>query len=141
MDKRTLPAQLDSLADLRRYAREAGLHAGLDDSRVYQLQLAVDEIATNIIMYGYQGRDAAAEISIVAETVDETLRLTLEDRAPAFDPQTIPLPQAAELAKPLDERPIGGLGLFLVNLGVDRYVYRHENGCNLNVFEIRLRRD
>lgn len=135
MDRLTVPARLDALADLRRYARNAGELAGLEESRIYQLQLAVDEIATNIIVYGYK-ESAGAGITIRAEIGTASLVLTLEDRAPAFDPDTIPLPDAEDLARPLEERSIGGLGLYLVNLGVDRFEYRREGDLNLNILEV-----
>lgn len=139
MDKLSLPAVLDSLAALRSYAREAAAGAGIDADRSYQLQLAVDEIATNIISYGYKDTGPRAEISICGEVRDDTLVITLEDRAPAFDPRTMRMPNAEELTKPLEERTIGGLGIFLAIQGVDRFDYRREGERNLNIFEVRAR--
>jgi anti-sigma regulatory factor (Ser/Thr protein kinase) len=138
MDKRSLPAVLDSLTELRRYAKDAAAEAGIDDARSYQLQLAVDEIATNIISYGYGDTGASAVISISSEVRDDALVVTLEDQAPAFDPRSMRMPEAAELAKPLEERTIGGLGILLAVQGVDRFDYRREGGRNLNIFEVRI---
>jgi serine/threonine-protein kinase RsbW len=141
MEKRSLPAVLDSLTELRRYAKEAAAAAGIDEARAYQLQLAVDEIATNIISYGYKDAGASAVISIGGEIRDGTLIVTLEDRAPAFDPRTMHLPDAEDLAKPLEERPVGGLGIFFAAQGVDRFDYRREGERNLNIFEVRIGHD
>jgi serine/threonine-protein kinase RsbW len=58
VEERSLPAVLDSLGEIRRYVKEAAERAGIDEARAYQLQLAVDEIATNIILYGYKDADA-----------------------------------------------------------------------------------
>ncbi len=139
MDKLSLPAVLDSLAELRRYARDAAAGAGIGEDKSYQLQLAVDEIATNIISYGYREAGPTAEISIFSELRDDALVITLEDRAPAFDPRTMQMPNAEELSKPLEERSIGGLGIYLATEGVDRFDYRREGGRNLNIFEVRRR--
>ncbi len=138
MNKLSLPAVLDSLGELRRYAREAAASAGIGEDKSYQLQLAVDEIATNIISYGYRDAGATAEISICGETRDGLLVITLEDRAPAFDPRTVQMPDAEDLSKPLEERTIGGLGIYLATEGVDRFDYRREGERNLNIFEVRI---
>ena len=70
-------------------------------------------------------------IDISHETV------TLEDQSPAFDPRTMQMPEAEDLARPLEERRVGGLGIFLAIQGVDRFEYRREHGANINVFEVR----
>jgi serine/threonine-protein kinase RsbW len=141
MEKRSLPAELDSLAELRRYVKEVAGGAGIDEARAYKLQLAVDEIATNIISYGYKDVGASAVISIGGEIRDGALVITLEDHAPAFDPRTMPMPDAEDLARPLEERAIGGLGIFLALQGVDRFDYRREGDRNLNTFEVRIGHD
>lgn len=141
MEKRSLPAELDSLAELRSYVKEAAGGAGIDEARAYKLQLAVDEIATNTILYGYKDVGASAVISIGGEIRDGTLVITLEDHAQAFDPRTIQMPDAEDLAKPLEERAIGGLGIFLAIQGVDRFDYRRESDRNLNIFEVRIGHD
>ena len=139
MDKLTLPAVLASLAELRRYAREAAAAAGIKEERSYQLQLAVDEIATNIISYGYKDAGPTGEISICSAITNDALVIALEDRAPAFDPRARQMPDDDELSKPLEERDIGGLGIYLAIEGVDRFDYRREGERNLNIFEVRRR--
>jgi anti-sigma regulatory factor (Ser/Thr protein kinase) len=140
MEKLSVPAALDSLAAIRHYAREAATRAGIDAERAYKLQLAVDEVATNIISHGYKDAGPSAVISISSEIRANSLVVTLEDHAPAFDPRTVRLPDAEDLATPLEDRPIGGLGLFLAIQGVDRFDYRREGNLNLNIFEVDVRR-
>jgi anti-sigma regulatory factor (Ser/Thr protein kinase) len=141
MEKRSLPVALESLAELRRYAGQAAIDAGIDAARAYKLQLAVDEIATNVIVYGYQNAGGTAVMTISCERAHGALVITLEDHAPAFDPRSIAMPSAEDLTKPLDERDIGGLGIFLTIQGVDRFEYRRVGDSNLNIFEVRLGHD
>ena len=94
MEKRSTPAVLDFLAEIRRYVKESADRAGIEAARTYQLQLAVDEIATNIILHGYKDADASAVISIGSEMSGDALIIMLEDQAPAFDPNTMELPEA-----------------------------------------------
>jgi serine/threonine-protein kinase RsbW len=137
MEKRSLPAALDCLAELRGYVKAAADGAGIEEAKIYKLQLAVDEIATNVILYGYEEAGESAIISISGEISDGALVITLEDRAPAFDPRTMQMPEAESLARPLEERSMGGLGIFLAIQGVDRFDYRYEDGRNTNIFEVR----
>jgi serine/threonine-protein kinase RsbW len=139
MEKRSLPAVLDSLAEIRRFVKKAADGAGIEESKAYQLQLAVDEIATNIMLYGYKDAGASAFISISSEISDGALVITLEDEAPAFDPRTLEMPEAEDLARPLEERSVGGLGIFFAIQGVDRFVYRRADSRNINIFEVRDR--
>ena len=141
MEKRSLPAALDSLAELRSYVKEAAGGAGIDEVRAYKLQLAVDEIATNIISYGYKDVGESAVISIRGEIRDGALVITLEDHAQPFDPRTVRMPDAEDLAKPLEELAVGGLGIFLAIQGVDSFDYRREGDRNLNIFEVRIEHD
>jgi anti-sigma regulatory factor (Ser/Thr protein kinase) len=137
METRSLPAELNALAEIRRFVKEAASGAGIEESRSYRLQLAVDEIATNIILYGYKDASEGAVISIGAEATGDALVITLRDQSPPFDPRTMQLPEAQDLARPLEERQIGGLGIYLALQGVDHFEYRHEYGSNLNIFEVR----
>jgi serine/threonine-protein kinase RsbW len=137
MDTLSLPATIESLSEIRRFVKDSSRGTGIDDSRVYQLQLAVDEIATNIILYGYKDAGASAVIAIAAETTGGALIITLIDQSPPFDPRAMQMPEATDLERPLEERKIGGLGIFLAMQGVDRFEYLRVDGSNHNIFEVR----
>jgi len=133
----TLPATLDSLAQVRQFIRDAAERAGVDQRRTYNLQLALDEITTNVIVYGYASMKQQGTIVLHAEQQGDALVVTLEDWGPPFDPRTRELPDEEDLSRPLEERGIGGLGIFLAVKGVDRFDYRREGDRNLNIFEVK----
>ncbi|MGA9380780.1 MAG: ATP-binding protein, partial [Phormidium sp.] len=54
MEQLTVPGTLDSLSKISDYVLSAASAAGLDKKASYKLRLAVDEIATNVIVYGYE---------------------------------------------------------------------------------------
>jgi serine/threonine-protein kinase RsbW len=141
METRSMPAALESLAEIRRFVKKAAERARIEDSRAYRLQLAVDEIATNVILYGYKDAGEGTIISISSEASGYGLVITLKDQSPPFDPRAMQMPEETDLAKPLEERKVGGLGIFLAIQGVDRFEYRHKDGYNLNVFEVRSDHD
>jgi len=135
---KSLPATLDSLSEFREFAKESAHAAGIDEARTYKLLLAVDEMATNVILHGYKGPRPAESITIGSEVSNGELTVTLKDSAPAFDPRTRVLPDAQDLSRPLDERAIGGLGIYLAMSNVDRFDYRHEDGRNINLFVLKV---
>jgi anti-sigma regulatory factor (Ser/Thr protein kinase) len=133
----TVPASLDSLGRIRAFAREAAQRAGVDARRSYGLQLALDEIATNVVNYGYGPAGTDARLALRAEVVGGSLVVTLEDWGQPFDPRTREFPGEEELARPLEEREPGGLGIMLAIQGVDRFDYRRVGDRNETVFEVR----
>ena len=126
-----VPADLDSLSVIRQREREAAQEAGLDGEESYRLTLAVDEIATNIITHGYREAGLQGRLELVADVDERNLTVTLRDTGIAFDPG-----QAADprLEKPVEERDIGGLGIFLTVKNVDEYSYRRIGEENCNIF-------
>jgi serine/threonine-protein kinase RsbW len=127
-----LAATLDALEPIRAFVEEAAADAGLDRKRSYRLMLAVDEIATNVITHGYQEAGLAGDVVIYRELDAGTLTITLEDDAIPFDPFTLASPD--DLDAPIEERGIGGLGVFLTIRGVDSFLYRRVGERNHNVF-------
>jgi anti-sigma regulatory factor (Ser/Thr protein kinase) len=134
----TVPGTLDSLARIRAFVKTAADAAGLDKKATYRLQLAVDEIATNIVVHGYAENELAGDVTLEAEVSDSELRITLEDCATPFNPHSRERP--AQLDLPLEERPIGGLGVFLAIENVDRYEYEYADGRNRNTFIVMRNR-
>jgi anti-sigma regulatory factor (Ser/Thr protein kinase) len=130
MDPLTLPATLESLGPLVQYVLSAAAAAGLDRKATYRLRLAVDEIATNIITHGYADADRDGDVVVGASLDDAHLVISLEDWAPAFDPREQQDPD--HIDKPSDERPIGGLGVFLALKSVDGFDYDYTDNKNRN---------
>ena len=83
----TVPGNLNSLAAIADMVVEQATLAGLDKHAVYQLQLAVDELATNSIVHGYQEHGLAGNVWISCETTDESLTVVVEDEAVPYDPR------------------------------------------------------
>ena len=128
-------ASLEALSDIGAFVVKAAEEAGLEKRASYRLRLAVDEIATNIVMHGQNGQAVADAVVDVASIVDDDhLTIVLEDAGPAFDPLSHALPQDEDLSKPMQEKPMGGLGVFLAIRGVDQFRYERTATGNRNVF-------
>ncbi len=135
MDAIQLPGTMDSLAAIRAHVRDAAAQAGLDKKRTYRLQLAIDEVATNIANYGYKNGAIQGEIVVETEINPRKLIITLKDTAPPFNPFAKKSP--TDLDQPLTTRPVGGLGVYLAFKNVDEFRYDYADGQNHNIFVVR----
>ena len=100
---------------------------GADDDALFSLRLAVEEVFTNILDYGYPGRTGPVTVHIDAHAGQ--VRVSFADAAPWFDPATVPTPR---LDVPLEERQVGGWGWHFVRQAVDRVEWQpREHGGNL----------
>lgn len=102
----TVPGTLDSLSKIGQYVNTAAQAADLDKKVSYHLRMAVDEIATNIIVHGYDEAGLTGDVLVLSEMDDQTLTITLEDTSAPFDPRKLGRPDQLDL--PVEERPIGG---------------------------------
>ncbi|GGR03841.1 SpoIIE family protein phosphatase [Deinococcus ruber] len=131
----TVPGNLDALDDIATYVLNAATQAGLDRKSAYRLRLAVDEIATNIVTHGYEETGQEGPIWVQANLLPQMLTIVLEDEAPEYDPLNTPTPD--DLDAPIEDRQIGGLGVYLTLRGVDEFHYERAGARNRNVFTMR----
>ena len=95
----------------------------VEPSDCFDVKLAVEEICTNIIDYGYAEKPGPLEINIAADP--HRYVITITDRATPFRPESAP---AADLTSSWEEREIGGLGWHLVRNVVDTIDYTSSEG-------------
>ena len=93
----------------------------------YGVNLAIDEILTNTISYGYDD-DEPHRIELIVRLDGETLTVVIVDDSNAFDLSQAPQP---DLEGSLEDRPLGGLGLFLVHQVMDSVNYQRIRECNV----------
>ena len=86
-----------------------------------------EEAVTNVIMYAYpQGSDGLVDIEAVIRK--DSIDFMVIDSGKAFDPTAVP---DANIESALEDRPIGGLGIFLVRNIMDTVKYERKEGKNL----------
>lgn len=122
-----LPNSYDALTDtaeqIERFLQENAVPA----DAVFAANLAVEELVTNIVKYGYD--DAGDhEIVIGLHLRPEELAIRIEDDGHAFDPFAQPEP---DTALPAEDRPIGGLGIHFVRNLLDTWTYERRDGRNI----------
>jgi anti-sigma regulatory factor (Ser/Thr protein kinase) len=120
----------DSIEEVGRVAASIeswGSREGIPRRAVLDLQLALEEILTNVISYAFEGIEERS-ISVDWSLHDHQIELHIVDNGRPFNPLNIP---DAETGKSADERRIGGLGIFLARRMMDRMKYQRENQRNI----------
>ncbi len=112
-------AQVRDLNDMRDFLEKAVLTLGGSDDDAGDLVLAVNEAVTNVLLHGYDGQPGP--VTICVEVVSDDLRVVLTDSAPPFDPTRVPPP---DIFLPLEDRPLGGLGVHMMRQLTDELLYR-----------------
>ena len=93
----------------------------------YAVNLSIDEILTNTINYGYDD-DEPHRIELVLRLQTDALVIVIVDDSRRFDPTATPDP---DIEASLDERDVGGLGLFLVHQMMDGVEYERADDRNV----------
>ena len=88
-----------------------------------------------MIRHGYEEAGRTGDIRIEAKVEPEALVVSMEDSGVPFDPTSAKPPDT--LDAPLEDRPIGGLGIYLTVRGVDDFAYERRDEKNVNVFVMR----
>jgi anti-sigma regulatory factor (Ser/Thr protein kinase) len=96
------------------FVAEACAEAGVAPEARFDLELAVEEACCNVMEHAYGGAPGELRVTFEAQGCDVVI--TVCDRGRPFDPNTVPPP---DMSLPLEERPIGGLGLFLMRQLMD----------------------
>lgn len=123
----TLKNDLAELTRMNVWLEELAEGLNLEPKAVYALDLALEEIVTNVMKYAY-GPGVEADIELLAKTEGRELILEVMDSGREFNPLEIEDP---EQGLAVEEMDIGGLGIHLTKQFVERVEYRRENGKNI----------
>lgn len=125
------PGRFASLNEIRNYYTKAAEEAELDNQSICDVQLAVDEAATNIIDHAYGGEDKGEiECSYIAQP--GKLEVIIRDQGEPFDPGNVRPP---DLQSDVCQRDQGGLGLHFMKTLMDSVEFSF-NGQGGNVLKM-----
>jgi serine/threonine-protein kinase RsbW len=131
----TRAAELESLPVFRDFIKSACReNVEIDEQTCYDLQLAVDEACTNVITHGYAGMNPGS-IILALELGRNQVVVNLTDFGHPFEPSGAPVP---DVEAGLDDRPMGGFGLFFIYQTMDEVQYHTTEDGNCLIFIKRL---
>ena len=119
-----VPSTTQNLALIREFVSRVAEQAGLNETEVGQLELAVDEACANVIEHAY-GDDKTKQVMVRAIFDEDTLRIHVIDTGKGFDPTQV---QEQELKELIAKRKTGGLGMRLIKTLMDEVHYDIEPG-------------
>jgi anti-sigma regulatory factor (Ser/Thr protein kinase) len=122
----TLSNRLPDVSATMRRIEDFSLQHKVPAPVVQALLLALEESLVNIVTHGYQD-DQSHDIEVILNLDETDLCVEIKDDGMAFDPRTIPPP---DLSIPADERPIGGLGVWLTLQMMDDVEYCRDGTTN-----------
>jgi sigma-B regulation protein RsbU (phosphoserine phosphatase) len=132
MKKRlVLPNDIETIPQLNEFIDLVAEEVGLDMSLTMSLNLAMEEAVVNVMDYAYPD-DQKGNVDIEVTADQEWMTFVITDTGIAFDPTT---KEDADTTLSAEERPIGGLGIFLVRQLMDDINYKREG--NKNVLTLR----
>jgi len=131
----TRAAELESLSVFRQFISDCCGRHDVPDETVFDLKLAVDEACTNIIQHGYKGMDPGSIILSFRIESDRIL-VQITDFGHIFEPAEAPKP---DVEAALEDRPLGGLGLYLIYQTMDNIDYQSSEDGNTLTFKKLIR--
>lgn len=95
---------------------------------IYQVRLSLEELCSNIVNYAYEDKKGKIKVSYYIDKNNKSIRIVIRDNGKEFNPLTKEDPK---LTGSVQERKIGGLGIYIVKKSVDEIKYQRENGENV----------
>lgn len=133
MRELNIPAKMENLEIMIQFILETIENTPNKDKLSGKLRLVSEEILVNIINYAYP--EKFGNIYINTELLNNTLVLKIIDEGIKFDPLER---QNPDITIPLEERTIGGLGIFMVKNIMDEISYSYENNKNILTMKKKL---
>ena len=130
-----LSADLREVDRLNRVIRQFGDLHEVPSRVLYAVNLALDEVVTNVVRHAFKDAKEQEVIARVTATPSE-VTTEVSDTGRAFNPLDVPPPN---LDAPLSERTLGGLGIHLVRSLMDSIEYRRDGEKNVLTMRKRIR--
>ncbi|OME84016.1 hypothetical protein BK120_12960 [Paenibacillus sp. FSL A5-0031] len=120
--------RLEELQRLNEGLEQIGAEAGWSERAVLDLSLACEELVINIVNYGFPS-GGEHHIDVIIQASPTSVEVKIEDGGVPFNPLQEADPRAL-LELELEDRPIGGLGIFFVKRLMDDIHYEYAGGLN-----------
>lgn len=131
MASQVFPGKFSSLEKISDFIVDEAHKTSLDETAIYEVQLAVDEACSNIIEHAYQG-EGKGEIICSCEISPDAFTVVLQDEGKPFDPAEI---KKLDVGVPLESLGNRGAGVFLMKKLMDKVEFKFldDNGTILTL--------
>ncbi|MBW2580122.1 MAG: ATP-binding protein [Deltaproteobacteria bacterium] len=122
-----LPADINNLRDFVEFVSSCAEGQGISPGRITEIGVATEEVLVNICNYAYQDQVGDVKVSCILDDESRFI-IEIEDAGIPFDVLSIGEP---DLIDDIDERQVGGLGVFIIKELVEDVQYRREDNKNI----------
>ncbi len=126
-----LKAILENIPLAMNCVAESARAAGIDEQMLCEIQLVVDEACANVVVHAYENMEPG-DMEVSCHIEDHRLIIRVRDWGRGFVPEEVPVP---DVTAPLEERKLGGLGIFLIKQFMDEvhFTFDPETGNELTM--------
>ncbi len=132
--KFSLKADKKNLDLLNNFFEEQFEQLNLPTELLFPIELSFEEIYVNICNYAYPDKTGKVDIEVFID--DNNIKIILIDKGLPYNPLTKEDPDTT-LA--IEDRQIGGLGIFLTKQYMDDFIYEYKNNQNINILIKKLK--
>lgn len=131
------PVNLEQLPQMLAFIRDSATQAQLSEERLYRVELASEEALVNVISYAYQQQKKNQTLTIQCHhQKDKRFEIDIRDHGVPFNPLEAEI--NVDIHQPVEERKIGGLGIFMIRKLIDEAIYQRIGDENVLKLAIRL---
>lgn len=135
MKELTITAEVSNLETVTGFVEEQLEALECPMKAQIQINIAIDEIFSNIAQYAYAPEIGNVTVRVESEDEPKMVRLTFIDSGAPYNPLSVKEPDTTLSA---DQRQIGGLGIFMVKKSMDEMVYEYKDGKNILTIKKQL---
>ncbi len=130
-----MQAQFENLPVWLEAISSEAQHLGLDQKRIREIELALEEALVNVVSYAYDEPGGMLRLSSFIDDAHALWCIQIEDEGKPFDIESAGEP---DIDAPLAERKIGGLGVYLIRKLMDGVRYERKGSRNILTLSVRL---
>lgn len=127
MKQLTVKADISQLDQVLSFADTILEEAGCSVKAQMQIDIAIEELFVNIAHYAYPDGEGNAVIGVEADAEAKDVQIVFEDEGVPYNPLENEDP---DITLSVEDRPIGGLGIFMVKKSMDSMAYEYKDGKN-----------
>lgn len=128
MKELTIQATVESIEAVTDFVNEQLEAADCPMKALMKIDIAIDEIFSNIAYYAYNGEEGEATVRVEFAENPQGVAITFIDKGVPYDPLAKDDP---DMTLSIDDREIGGLGIYMVKKSMDEVSYEYKDGQNV----------
>ncbi len=125
----TIRAKLSEVDRARKFITNELDQRNCPEDVAGRIELALEEMLVNVVCYAYPEGEGEVTVTVFFPKSD-VIRIEITDKGIPYDPTKRSDP---DVAKPLNQRKKGGLGIFMTKQIMDEMTYDHKDGLNRTI--------